>query len=110
MPANFPPTSRYAALATAVYKAPDGTEIVYLSRRIVPQPDSFALLHFHVVAQSERLDNIAAAELGDPEQYWRICDANRAIRPAELTERPGRALRITLPEGIPGNPGLNGLG
>ncbi len=110
MPANFPPTSRYAALPTAIYTAPHGTQIVYLARRIVPQPDSFALLHYHVVKQGERIDNIAAAELGDPEQYWRICDANGAIRPAELTERLGRALRITLPEGIPGNPGMNGLG
>jgi hypothetical protein len=33
---------------------------------------------------------------------WRLCDANGAMRPDELTETPGRRLRITLPEGIPG--------
>ena len=42
--------------------------------------------------------------LGDPEQFWRVCDANRAMRPDELTETIGRRLRITLPEGIPGAP------
>jgi hypothetical protein len=55
-----------------------------------------------VVFQGDRLDNIAALYLGDPEQFWRICDANAAMRPNELTETIGRRLRITLPEGIPG--------
>ena len=35
---------------------------------------------------------------------WRICDANGALRPEELTELIGRRLRITLPEGVPGAP------
>jgi len=43
--------------------------------------------------------------LGDPELFWRVCDANRAMRPDELTETIGRRLRITLPEGIPATPG-----
>jgi hypothetical protein len=68
----------------------------------VPAPERFALLTEHVVAQGERLDNITAEHLGDPEQFWRICDANGALRPAELTEELGRRLRITLPEGVPG--------
>jgi hypothetical protein len=48
--------------------------------------------------------NIAAQYLGDPEQFWRICDGNRAMRPDELTETIGRRLRITLPAGITGTP------
>ncbi|MFL5804527.1 MAG: hypothetical protein ACJ8CR_22625 [Roseiflexaceae bacterium] len=47
---------------------------------------------------------LPAGYLDDPEQFWRICDANRAMRPDELTETVGRRLRITLPEGIPGMP------
>jgi hypothetical protein len=70
----------------------------------VPPPERFALLQEHVVTQGERLDNITARYLDDPEQFWRICDANRALRPDELTETVGRRLRITLPEGIPGMP------
>lgn len=78
--------------------------IVFLKRRFVPQPERFVLLQEHVVKQGERLDNITAQYLDDPEQFWRICDSNRAMPPAELTETIGRRLRITLPEGIPGAP------
>ena len=52
--------------------------------------------------QGDRLDNITAKYLGDPEQFWRMCDANGAIRPDELTETIGNTIRITLPQGIPG--------
>jgi gamma-glutamyltranspeptidase/glutathione hydrolase len=45
-----------------------------------------------------------AQYLGDPEQFWRLCDANAAMHPEELTDAIGRTLRITLPEGIPGAP------
>jgi len=100
----FPPTSRYHGLDTATLETADGKTIIYLKRRFVPPPERFALLQEHVVTQGERLDNVTARYLGDPEQFWRICDANAAMRPDELTERIGRRLRITLPEGIPGLP------
>ena len=91
-------------IETATLRLPDGTEIVYLRRRFLPPPDRFALLQEHVVTQGDRLDNITARYLGDPEQFWRICDANDAMNPPELTATIGRRLRITLPEGIPGTP------
>jgi hypothetical protein len=50
------------------------------------------------------VDNLAARYLGDPLQYWRLCDANGALRLAELTEVVGQHIRITLPEGVPGAP------
>ena len=101
--ALFPPTSRYAGLDSGAIERPDGTPIVYVRRRFIAQPEHFALLQEHLVVQGERLDTITARYLGDPEQFWRICDANAAIAPAEL-EQVGRTLRITLPEGIPGAP------
>lgn len=104
MDAIFPPTSRYALTPTGTFVRPDGSAVTYLKRRFVPRPESFALLQWHVVTQGERLDNIAGQVLGDPEQFWRLCDANRALRPEELTETIGRRLRITLPEGVPGTP------
>jgi hypothetical protein len=100
----FPPTSRYALTPTATFERADGMMVKYLKRRFVPPPESFALLQWHRVVQGERLVNIAATYLGDPEQFWRLCDANRALRPQELTETIGKKLRITLPEGIPGVP------
>ncbi len=104
---RFPPTSRYHGVGVKVKVTPDGRSIAYLKRRLVPAPERFELLTEHEVKQGERLDNITAKHLGDPEQFWQVCDANGVLRPAEL-EEPGRRLRITLPEGIPGNGGADG--
>jgi hypothetical protein len=99
----FGMNSRYASIATATLTRPDGTTIVYLRRRFCPDPDRMALLLEHSVSQGERLDNITAHYLGDPELFWRVCDANNVLAPEEL-ETLGRLIRITLPEGIPGTP------
>ena len=53
-------------------------------------------------SQGERLDNIAAHYLGDPEQFWRIVRRQRRDAPRRADRGVGRRLRITLPEGIPG--------
>lgn len=100
---HFSPTSRYYAIDMALFETKQGKKIVHLKRRFLPQPERFDLLQEHLVTQGDRLDNITARYLGDPEAFWRICDANRAMRPEEL-EEIGRRLRITLPEGIPGAP------
>lgn len=99
----FPITSRYYNIERAERETADGRKIVYLRRRFVPPADRFDLLQEHLVVEGDRLDNITAEYLGDPEQFWRLCDANNAVRPEELTEEINRRLRITLPEGIPGN-------
>jgi hypothetical protein len=100
----FSITSRYYGIATASLETAAGKTIKYVRRRFVPPPENFALLLEHVVTEGERLDNITAHYLGDAEQYWRLCDANGAIRPEELTETVGGQIKITLPEGIPGTP------
>lgn len=99
----FPPSSRYYGIAAVFIETADGGKTAYLGRRFVPPPERFELLQEHTVTQGERLDNISARYLGDPEQFWRLCDANRALHPHEL-EQPGLRLRITLPEGVPGLP------
>src|SRR5680860_1804428 len=97
------PTSRYAGIETATREDADGQPVVYLRRRFLPQPDRLALLQEHVVSGFDRLDNVTALYLGDPEQFWRIADANGAMHPADLTAVAGRRLRITLPDGFAGN-------
>jgi hypothetical protein len=99
---SFAATSRYTAIDQAVLDRPDGTRSVYLKRRFIPGPERFETLVEHTVIQDERLDNLAFQYLGDPEQFWRICDANGAMEPEELTREIGAVLRIALPEGIPG--------
>jgi hypothetical protein len=86
---------------TATLETAGGKTVIYLTRRLLPSADQFALLQLHAVIQGERLDNIAARYLGDPLAFWRLCDANNAMRPEELTETIGRQLRITLPQGVP---------
>ena len=103
---DYPPESRYHGVPTATIEGPDGTVITYLRRRFAPPPDAFATLRERQVRQGERLDQLAAAEIGDPEAFWMLCDANGAIWPEEL-EVAGEPVRITLPGGVPG-PGEEG--
>lgn len=102
VPPTFPPTSRYHGIATAQLTEPGGRVLVYVRRRFLPPSEAHALLQLHTVAAGDRLDNLAARYLGDPEQYWRLCDANGALRPEALVETPGVQLRITLAHGMPG--------
>ena len=98
------PGSRYAGLPIISASDPAGGRIPCLARRFLPQPERLAVIGEHPVALGDRLDNVAAAELDDPELFWRLADGNRAMRPAELCTGIGRLLRVTLPEGIPGAP------
>ncbi len=99
---RFPVTSRYHQIETTTLETVGGETVAYLRRRFLPDPDDLELLREHRVAEGDRLDRIAARYLGDAELLWRICDAQRALRPEELTETVGRVLRITLPEGVSG--------
>jgi len=98
----FPPNSRYHGSAVATLEQKNQEPIAYLKRRFVPPPENFSVVQEHLVVQGDRPDNLAARYLGDAELYWRLCDANGTLRPAELTETPGTTIAITLPEGIPG--------
>lgn len=101
-PSLFAVNSRYLGADTAAFIAADGSAIAYVTRRFLPQPDDLVQLQQHTVVQGERLDVIAAQYLGDPQLFWRICDANGAMRPEDLTATPGQVLRICLPAGVPG--------
>ena len=101
----FPPNSRYANIQTATLETADGRVTVFLRRRLIPPAERFALLQEYTVTQGDRLDNLSARLIGDPELFWQLCDSNGAMLPDELIQTIGRKLRVTLPEGIPGGQG-----
>lgn len=91
------PTSRYYSLETATFETSDGRVLPYKRRRFLPKGEEMPLLVEVTVTAGDRLDLIAARTVGDPEQYWRICDANNAMKPADLTGEVGRRLRVPIP-------------
>ena len=94
----FDANSRYASISDASLTRSDGTVVAYKLRRFLPQGSRMKLLVEVTITEGDRLDNITARTLGDPEQFWRICDANNTMNPAELTARIGRTLRVPVPD------------
>ncbi len=102
-PSFFSPSSRYYNIPVVSLTTDMGEVVPYIKRRFIPQPDSFATLQLYTLKQGDRLDNITYQFIGDPEKFWQISDANNELNPGEITEQPGNTIRITLPQGIPGN-------
>jgi nucleoid-associated protein YgaU len=94
----FDPKSRYANLKAETLTV-DGSQVVYVGRRFLPQPDSIGSVQQVSVAVGDRMDLISARTIGDPELFWRICDANYVMYPLEQTSQPGTVLRIPAPGG-----------
>jgi hypothetical protein len=98
----FDQTSRYynGPTTTLIVTDSDGTqrEIRYVQRRFIPSAGGMTTLVEHTVVQGERLDNITARYMGDPTQFWRICDANNVLDPNELTDEAGYMITIALPQ------------
>jgi len=88
--------SRYENVATDTFTDASGHAIKFKRIRFIPDtPAQLAL----IVNQGERLDHIAQRIYQDPELFWRICDANLALRPDDLVSQPGRAIKIPPSEG-----------
>lgn len=98
----FDSNSRYNGLNTATTEisAGDGTTrtVRYVQRRVIPPPDDSLTVIEYTVTQADRPDNIAALYLGDPTAFWMICDANNVLSPNDLTDTPGRIVKIVLPQ------------
>lgn len=96
------PTSRYydVGTATRTEKDAEGRDrvIAFTRRRAIPPQDDLPTLAEHRVTEGERLDTITARYAGDPTLFWRLCDANAVLRPAEL-EAVDRVIRIAMARG-----------
>jgi hypothetical protein len=96
----FAANSRYYGLPVLTMTQPDGTQALYVARRLLPDPSTLSQIAGYTVRPGDRLDLIAYAQFGDPQLGWRIADAARVLDPDELTKTPGTVLAITLPPGI----------
>lgn len=96
----FDTESRYYNVETVkVSAAVTGTrEIAYKKRRFLPRGEKMQLLTESEIGQDDRLDQVLTRTLGNPEQFWRVADANNAMNPFSLTENPGRRIRIPVPD------------
>ena len=103
-PPAFAPTSRYHGIAD---RAAHAARRPHGRLRAAPLPAAAGALRpaadEYTVVAGDRLDNLAARHLGDPEQSWRICDANGAMRPEALVaERRRDACASRCPKACPG--------
>jgi hypothetical protein len=89
----FTKQSRYVSVPDALFEDQTGRKIPYKLLRILSDSPG---LQVHAVTQMDRLDLLAHRYFRDPEQFWRICDANRAMWPEDLVARIGRRLRIPI--------------
>ena len=94
----FEANSRYCSVEKSEYITSEGRKISYFKRRFLPQGSAQPLLIEVKVGDGDRLDVLASKFLGDPEQFWRICDANDAMNPFDLLAEPGKMIRICQPQ------------
>ena len=96
--------SRYDGLPTASTVIPDGAggqrEVTYLLARPLREARDAVPLAWHRVRADDRADLLAHRYLGDPQAWWRICDANAALDPDALIGpgHEGAVIIIGVPE------------
>lgn len=91
----FQTNSRYIDIDNKSTQTEDGKTTLYKKRRFLPKASDMIFVQEISIAKGDRLDNIATRFIGDPEQFWRICDSNNILHPLELTNNPGRTIRVT---------------
>jgi hypothetical protein len=87
--------TRYEKVDTNQITDSTGRVIVYKKTRFIPITTGVVS---YTVKQDDRLDQIANRSFRDPQRFWRICDANDAMWPDDLTA-VGRKLEIPPSEG-----------
>ncbi len=96
--------SRYDGAEVARMAVPDGAggqrDVPYLLARTPNDPATVLPLAWHRVVEDDRVDLLAQRYLGDPQAWWRICDANAAMDPAALVgpANEGAVIVVGVPE------------
>jgi|SRR5215831_3694006 len=90
--------SRYEPIAEASLTTKDGRVVQYKRMRFIP-PNAAPARTFVKTLEGDRPDIVAFRTIGDPEQFWRLCDLNLVRRPVDLTAVAGRLVAIPAPQG-----------
>lgn len=88
--------SRYEHIAEATITDGRGVIRRYKRMRFIPAVEP---VQGDIVRLGDRPDLIAYRTLGDPEQFWRLADVNRVLKPADLSAAPGRRIGVPGPGG-----------
>ena len=88
--------SRYEPISEAEMEVSGGRTIRYKRMRFIPEIGGTLTVR---VREGERPDLLAHRILGDPEWFWRLCDANKVCRPADLAAPAGRLVVVPGPGG-----------
>jgi hypothetical protein len=91
----FDPDSRYSQLTPLTVAGPNGTPVQILPIRFIPETTP---LMSRRVSQGDRPDLLAYEFYKEPQLFWRIADANEAMRPAELVSTLGGLIGIPTKE------------
>jgi hypothetical protein len=89
----FEPNSRYARAEPFTVVDASGRTVA-----VVPafEPPVQELLGVHLRLEGQRLDHLAHRYLGDPTQFWRICELSNVMLPDALAE----AREIPIPRPV----------
>jgi len=93
----MPADGRYAMLPIRQRTLADGTVVSYRARRFVPSPGMLPARRRQRLERGTRLDLFAAQVVGDSLSWWRLCDANSVLSPADLEQDLSRPVRIPDP-------------
>lgn len=92
--------SRYASSEVLTTRRRDGQVVSYLAPRLSPIGSTLPLQGRIDRLPLDRIDRLANRAFGDPQQFWRLCDANDVLDPlAYGSAGPGR---VDVPRATPG--------
>ncbi len=100
--APFPANSRYHGLPLRRQTLDDGREVAFVGRRFLPALDNYNRIAIHQVQDGDRLDLLAAQYFADPEQGWRIAEANGVRDPREALAQAGSRIAIAAASKLQG--------
>ena len=93
--APFPPASRYYGMPLVRTKL-DGREVACVGRRFLPPLADYERIAVHEIQGGDRLDLLAAQYFADPEQGWRLPEANGVRDPRALLTEAGSRIAIAV--------------